>query len=82
MGRYHVSKQMTSGGIAKIRLEQTLASDYLDCSTEQFQILQNEILEILSRYMNINNAKEIDLNIIHEIEQGVPYVKTIQIKRL
>ncbi len=73
---------ITSGTIAKMRLEQTLASDFLECSPEQFQIMQKEILEILSRYINVNDTQKITLNLIQKRKQGVRYVKTIQIKGL
>lgn len=80
--RFSDTKRMTSGGIAKMRLEQTLASDFLECSSQQFQTMQKEILELLSRYMNIDSTQEIQLNLIQETKQGVHYVKTIQIKGL
>ena len=82
MERIRSLKPRTSGDIARIRLEQTIASDYLECSSEQFQNMQREILEILSRYINVKDTKEIRLNLIQELKQGVPYVKTIQIKGL
>lgn len=82
MERYHSSKQKTSGHIAKIRLEQTLASDYLECNEEKLDSLQQEILEILSRYLPIYDTEEIQLRLIQKMKQGEPYVKTIQIKGL
>lgn len=82
MGKYLENRQKTSGNIAKIRLEQTLASDYLECNMEILMMMQNEILEILSRYMTIHEEDEIQLRVIQKIKQGEPYVKTIQIKGL
>lgn len=82
MERVQSSKRKTSGNIAKIRLEQTLASDYLECNTEILMMMQKEILEILSRYMTIHDEEEIQLKFIQKIKQGEPYVKTIQIKGL
>lgn len=82
MERYHVSRQMTSGHIAKLRLEQALASDFLECSTEKLISMQQEILQILSRYMNIDETEKIQLKFTQKIQQGEPYVKTIQIKGL
>ena len=76
------TRPITSGAIAKMRLEQTLASDFLECSPEQFQIMQKEILEILSRYINVSDTQKITLNLIQKRKQGVRYVKTIQIKGL
>lgn len=71
-----------SGAVAKQRLRQVLASDTLECSFEQAQMLQKEILEILSRYIELEDTQEISLNFVQGMEQGVRYVKTIQIKRL
>ena len=82
MERYLSSRQKTSGHIAKMRLEQTLASDYLECNTEKLLAMQKEITEILSRYININETEEIQLKFIQKMKQGESYVKTIQIKGL
>ena len=80
--RQRKSKEKTSGEIARIRLAGTLASDYLECSPEQFEIMRKELPEILSRYMDINETQQIQLNMVQELKQGVQYVKTIQIKGL
>ena len=84
MERYRTlkKKSMSSGEVAKLRLEQTLASDFLECSPEQLETMQKEILEILSRYLNMNDMQKISLNVTQEIKQGVHYVKTIQLKGL
>ena len=76
------SRQMTSGHIAKLRLEQTLASDFLECTAEKLLFMQQEIQQILSRYINIEDTEEIQLRITQKIKQGESYVKTIQIKGL
>lgn len=73
---------MTSGHIAKLRLEQTLASDFLECNAEKLLFMQQEIQQILSRYINIEDTEEIQLRITQKIKQGESYVKTIQIKGL
>lgn len=84
MGKHRSSRsqQITSGTVAKMRLEQTLASDFLECSPEQFGNMQKEILEILSRYININETQKITMHLTQTRKQGVQYVKTIQIKGL
>lgn len=81
MERSHIS-QMTSSHIAKLRLEQTLASDYLECSSDKLLSMQQEIIQILSRYLNIDETEEIQLKFTQKMKQGDPYVKTIQIKGL
>ena len=75
-----MNRARTSGRIAKMRLEQTLASDYLECNSDKFLSLQQEILQILSRYLNIDETEEIQLKITQKMKQGDSYVKTIQIK--
>lgn len=84
MEKYRPSRtaKITSRDIAKMRLEQTLASDFLECSPEQFETMQKEILEILSRYISISDTQKITLNLIQKRKQGIRYVKTIQIKGL
>lgn len=82
MERSRKSRKMTSKDIAKMRLEQTLAADYFECAPEQLENMKKEILEILSRYMNLYDTKEIQLSFTQEIKQGVQYVKTVQIKGL
>lgn len=71
-----------SGAVAKLRLEQTLDSDFLECDPQQAALMKKEILEILSRYMNVKKVQQIRLDIIREQVRGVRYVKTIQIKGL
>lgn len=71
----------TSGEIAKARAELTIASDRLDCSQEDTRQMQKEIVNILSKYMNLDkNIFEIRMNIVYEIKRGIRDVKTIQIK--
>ena len=84
MERYRRLKvePVTSGRIAKMRLEQVLTTDFLECSRDQAELLQKEITEILSRYLNLNDIQQIQLKLIQKRKQGVSYVKTIQIKGL
>ena len=84
MERYRRPKvePVTSGRIAKMRLEQVLTTDFLECSKDQAELLQKEIVEILSRYLNLNDIQQIQLKLIQKRKQGVSYVKTIQIKGL
>lgn len=71
----------TSGEIAKARTELTIASDRLDCSQDDMQQMQQEILNILTKYMQIDkNIFEIRMDFVYEINRGIWDVKTIQIK--
>lgn len=81
MNIYRNQLLRTSGEIAKARAELAVASDRLDCSAEDTQQMQTEIVNILSKYLNLDNEIfEIHLNIVYEIKRGIRDVKTIQIK--
>lgn len=71
----------TSGEIAKARTELTIAADRLDCSPDDLQQMQDEIVNILSKYMNLDkNVFGIRMDIIYGLNRGKQDVKTIQIK--
>ena len=71
----------TSSRIAKMRVRETIASDRLSCTPEEFGQMKKEFVNILSRYLYLDDTvTEIRVDIVHEIKQGVPYVKTVQIK--
>ena len=71
----------TSGEIAKARTKLTIASDRLDCSPEDLVLLRSEIVNILSKYMNLNDSVfEIRMDIVYGLSRGIQDVKTIQIK--
>lgn len=71
---------LTSGEIAKNRAVLTVASDRLNASPEELQQMKKEIADILTRYLNLNDAFEIRVDLIQKRNQGVQDVKTIQIK--
>ena len=71
----------TSGEIAKARAASLIATDRLSCSPEQLVQMRREILEVLSKYMCIEDKEfEIRMDLIHKTRQGVQDVKTVQIK--
>ena len=73
--------QVRSGAVARARAELTIASDRLDCSQEELRQIRKEIVNILSRYLNLDSDRfEVRMDIVYEIKQGVQDVKTIQIK--
>jgi septum formation topological specificity factor MinE len=81
MDIYRQTPVRSSAQIAKIRAEQTVSSDRLSCMPEELQQMKQEIVNILSRYLVLDETvSEIRVEIVHEIKQGVPYVKTVQIK--
>lgn len=71
----------TSGEIAKARAKMTVEGDRLCCNPEELLLMQRELVNILSKYMNLNeNILEIKMNLIYETSRGIQDVKTIQIK--
>ena len=81
MNIYRKQARLTSGQIAKLRTRQTVSSDRLSCTPEEFLQMKKEIVNILFRYLDLDETvSEIRVDIVHEIKQGVSYVKTVQIK--
>lgn len=71
----------SSGRIAKARTHLTIASDRLSCSPEEFQQMQKELEDVLSKYLNLDkHVFDIRLQIACRTKRGVQDVKTIQIK--
>lgn len=71
----------TSGKIAKARTKLTIASDRLDCNQEELAQMQREVLNVLSKYMNLDSELfEVRIDIMCGRRQGFRDVKTIQIK--
>ncbi len=71
----------TSGRIAKTRTKLTIASDRLDCNQAEMTQMQEEVVNILSKYLNLDSELfDIRIEIINRTKRGVKDVKTIQIK--
>ena len=64
MGIMDLFKKKTSGNVAKDRLKLVLVSDRANCSSEMMEMMKNDIIEVISRYMDID-AEAL------EIRQGV-----------
>lgn len=47
-------KRRTSGDMAKDRLKLLLVSDRANCSPEILEMIKNDILEVISKYMEID----------------------------
>lgn len=81
MNIYRPHALRTSGEIAKTRAEMAIAGDRLGCKPEELQQMRKEIVNILSKYMNLDEKVfAVQMNIIYEINRGMQDVKTIQIK--
>ncbi|MFQ9986006.1 MAG: cell division topological specificity factor MinE [Lachnospiraceae bacterium] len=59
-------KKKSSRTIAKDRLRVLLISDRVDCSPEMMEMMKNDIIKVISKYMEINE-KEMDLHISQSV---------------
>ena len=71
----------TSGRIARERTKLTIASDRLACNQDELRQMQGEIINILSKYMDLDKEYfQIRMDIVYETKRGIQDVKTIQLK--
>jgi cell division topological specificity factor len=56
------NKKQQSKNVAKDRLKLVLVHDRANCSTEVLEMLKNDIMKVLSRYMDIE-SDELDIQI-------------------
>ena len=95
MGFMDFFKKKNSGNVAKDRLKLLLISDRADCSPDVMENIKNDIIQVISKYMEID-AEGLDIQITQTESDGfeafrkitdfrlevVIYVKTIPLKRL
>ena len=62
MGIMDLFKKKTSGNVAKDRLKLVLVSDRANCSSEMMERRKNDMIEVISRYMDIY-AEALDVKI-------------------
>ncbi len=55
-------KEPTSGSVAKDRLKLVLVHDRVNCSSQVLEMLKDDIIKVISNYMEIDRA-ELDINI-------------------
>ncbi len=58
------SKKTSSKDVAKDRLKLVLIHDRVNCSTQILEMLKNDILKVISNYMEIDDD-ELDFQITH-----------------
>jgi len=58
-----LSKKPQSGSVAKDRLKLVLIHDRANCSTDLLEMMRNDILQVIAKYMDIDEAAGMDLNI-------------------
>ena len=54
MGLMDLFKKKSSGDVAKDRLKLLLVSDRANCSPEVMEMIKNDIIEVISKYMDID----------------------------
>lgn len=59
---FSFGRKKKSKNIAKDRLKLVLATDRADCSTEVLEMMRNDILEVIRKYMDFDES-ELELNI-------------------
>lgn len=56
-------RKKNSGSVAKDRLKLLLVSDRANCSPETMDMIKNDIIVVISKYMDINK-EEMDISIM------------------
>lgn len=54
MSLFDVFKKKTSGNVAKDRLKLLLVSDRANCSPETMEMIKNDIIKVIAKYMEID----------------------------
>ena len=54
MGLFDLFKKTNSGDVAKDRLKLLLVSDRANCSPEIMEMIKNDIIKVISKYMDID----------------------------
>ncbi len=60
---WKMMKRKNSGSVAKDRLKLLLVSDRANCSPETMDMIKNDIICVISKYMDINK-EEMDISIM------------------
>lgn len=69
MGLMDLFKKKNSGDIAKDRLKLLLVSDRANCSPEIMEKIKNDIIQVISKYMEID-AEGLDIQITQTESDG------------
>ena len=62
MGLMDIFRKKSSGSVAKDRLKLLLVSDRADCSPDVMEAIKNDIIQVISKYMEID-AEGLDIQI-------------------
>ena len=69
MGLMDLFKKKNSGDIAKDRLKLLLVSDRANCSPDIMEKIKNDIIQVISKYMEID-AEGLDIQITQTESEG------------
>ena len=69
MGLMDLFKKKSSGDVAKDRLKLLLVSDRASCSPEMMEQIKNEIIQVISKYMDID-TEGLDIQITQTESDG------------
>ncbi len=69
MGLMDLFKKKTSGDVAKDRLKLLLISDRANCSPEIMEMIKNDIIQVISKYMEID-SDGLDIQITQTESEG------------
>ena len=69
MGLIDLFKRKNSGEIARDRLKLLLVSDRANCSPEVMEKIKNDIIQVISKYMEID-AEGLDIQITQTESEG------------
>lgn len=76
-------RRKQSGSIAKDRLKLLLVSDRANCSPETMELIKNEMINVISKYMDIDKEHiEIQMNSVDNLNQLPSLFANIPIKEV
>jgi cell division topological specificity factor len=64
------SKKQTSGSLAKDRLKLVLIHDRANCNTDLLEMMKNDIMQVIAKYMDIDEAAGMDINISQTTDEN------------
>ena len=69
MSIFDIFKKKTSGDVAKDRLKLLLVSDRANCSPEIMELIKNDIINVIAKYMEID-SEGLDIQITQTESDG------------
>ena len=69
MGLMDFFRKKSSGDVAKDRLKLLLVSDRANCSPDVMEMIKNDIIQVISKYMEID-AEGLDIQITQTESEG------------